>query len=97
MPAALLLAGDPVETGPDSGVDLVLPHGSTFSLRVRRPPAIAHMKQASVTTPNLVLFDKLQARPSLSRRAGAEIRRSGRAGAPVAAGIGFSLKTPADN
>jgi len=63
---AALAAGDLLETGPDSGVVLVLPNGSTVSLREHSQLAITQVRQAPFTTPDLVAFDNLKVEPSAS-------------------------------
>jgi hypothetical protein len=92
---AVLAAGDLVETGPDSGVVLVLPNGSTVSLRERSQLVITQVRQAPFTAPDLVVFDNLKAEPSasviaLELKFGEVIVQVRK----LVSGSEFSLKTP---
>ncbi len=92
---AALAAGDLVETGPDSGVVLVLPNGSTLALQERSQLAITQVKQTPFSAPDLVVFDNLKAEPSASLSA-LELK-FGEAVVQVRQllpGSDFSLKTP---
>lgn len=90
-----LAAGDIVETAPQSSVVLVLPNGTTVSLRERSRLAITLVLQTTFVAPDLVVFDNLKPEPSTSTTSlelmfgelVAQVRK-------LINGSDFSIKTP---
>ncbi len=61
-----LAGGDIVETAPQSSVVLVLPNGSTVSLREKSRIAITLILQSPFAAPDLVVYDHTKPEPSTS-------------------------------
>jgi hypothetical protein len=61
-----LAAGDIVETAPQSSVVLVLPSGSTVSLKEKSRIAITLVLQSPFAAPDLVVYDHTKPEPSTS-------------------------------
>lgn len=61
-----LAGGDIVETAPQSSVVLVLPNGSTVSLKEKSRLAITLVLQSPYASPDLVVYDNTKVEPSTS-------------------------------
>lgn len=91
-----LAAGDIIETAPQSSVVLVLPNGSTVSLRERSRLAITLVLQTPFVAPDLVVYDNLKPEPAASSTSlelvfgevVAQVRK-------LIQGSDFAIKTPA--
>jgi hypothetical protein len=91
-----LAGGDIVETAPQSSVVLVLPNGSTVSLKEKSRLAITLVLQSPFAAPDLVVYDNTTVEPSTSSTSlelmfgelVASIRK-------LLSGSNLSIKTPA--
>gem|GEM_PF-3165108 len=93
---ATLAAGDIVETAPQSSVILVLPNGSTVTLKEKSRLAITLILQSPFAAPDLVIYDPTKPEPATSSTSlelmfgelVAKVRK-------LLPGSDFSIKTPA--